>query len=93
MSNEVLSNVTIIGCDNGIDWSVLHEDDQVRLITESGRETRVALPEYKAEVYKFADKVEAFYNRCTPKDLSRNEFDRDGYIAFWNEWHRRRGEA
>lgn len=93
ISNEDLSNVTIMGCDNGIDWSVLHEDDQVRLITESGRETHVSLPEYKAEVYKFADKVEAFYNKCKPKDLSRDEYDRDGYIAFWNEWHRRRGDT
>ena len=26
-----------------------------------------------------------------PKELPENEIDRSGYIAFWNEWRRRRG--
>ena len=26
---------------------------------------------------------------CTPKEIPENEFDRNGYTAFWNEWQRR----
>ena len=30
---------------------------------------------------------------CCPKELPADELDRNGYIAFWNEWHRRYKEA
>lgn len=30
---------------------------------------------------------------CAPKELPANEYDRNGYIAFWNEWHRRYADA
>ena len=53
IANEALDEVTISGCENGIDWSVIHKDNMVILELE-------------------------------------DEFDRDGYVAFWNEWHRRR---
>lgn len=45
--------------------------------------------EYTNEVFKFADMVENFYMSCSPKIL-KEPFERDGYTAFWNEWHRRR---
>ncbi|MBQ9150831.1 MAG: hypothetical protein IJX72_01170, partial [Clostridia bacterium] len=31
----------ICGCPNGIDWSVIHENGQIKLITENGQETVV----------------------------------------------------
>ena len=87
--NDTLDNVTIIGCDNGIDWSVLHQGDSV--ILELDDSTREAIPlfEYKDEVFKFADKIEEFYKQCSPQIIS-DDFEKDGYTAFWNEWHRRR---
>lgn len=91
VANDDLNNVAIIGCPNGIDWSVLHNNDNsVTIITDDGTEETVSLTNYKAEVYKFADKIEKFYSSCSPKVLPKDEFDRNGYIAFWNEWHRRR---
>ena len=57
---------------------------------ESGAEITVPLEEYRREVYKFADKIEGYYKQCSPKNMPDNEFERNGYIAFWNEWHRRR---
>ena len=51
------------------------------------------IADYKEEVFRFADKVEALYNSCAPKEVPENEFRRNGYIAFWNEWHRRRNES
>ena len=91
--NGDLTEVSIIGCDNGIDWSVIHEGGSVKLILEDGSEEIVPIGSYAAEVCRFADKIEAYYSACTPKAMPKDEFDRNGYIAFWNEWHRRRAQA
>lgn len=88
--DENLENVTICGCNEGIDWTVKHSGSDVILILESGTETAVPLEEYRQEVYQFADKIEDYYKRCSPKNVSSGEFEYDGYLAFWNEWHRRR---
>ena len=90
IANDTLDNVTISGCSNGVDWSVIHNDDFVILKTEDGTEETVSIEHYKNEVFRFADKIETFYNSCTPKKIPDDEFERNGYIAFWNEWHRRR---
>lgn len=90
IANDDLTNVDICGCPNGVDWSVIHEGDTVKLILENGTETRVSIDEYKKEVCRFADMIEAFYDSSKPKKMPQDEFDKNGYIAFWNEWHRRR---
>lgn len=91
-TDESLSNVSIVGCDNGIDWSVLHENDNVKIILKNGYEEIVPLNEYKNEVFKFADMIEDFYKSSLPKTLPQNEYERNGYLTFWKEWHRRRNE-
>lgn len=85
-----LDTVDIIGCPNGIDWSVIHGEGTVKLVTQSGLETLLLLEDYRQKVYNFADRIEAFYRGCTPKILPKEKEDREGYIAFWNEWHRLR---
>ena len=90
--NEDLSEVSIIGCDNGVDWTVLHDNNCIKLILDNGEETYVDLEEYKKEVFSFADKIEKFYNECSAKIFTGDKFEKDGYLAFWNEWHRRRNE-
>lgn len=91
MANKELDTVDIIGCDNGVDWSVIHEAGKIKLITETKKETFIDMDEYTKEVYRFTDKIEAYYKACYPKDLTDLEdFERDGYIAFWNEWNRRK---
>ena len=90
IANEDLTQVTVLGCPNGTDWKVEHVPNGVNLITESGNVTFVPIEEYREEVYRFADKVEAFYRQCTPKLLPSDIFARNGYAAFWNEWHHRR---
>lgn len=88
VANDDLTEVTIIGCNTGTDWSTLHEGDTIRLILPSGQEEVVSLRDYQYEVLDFADKVKQFYDACAPKELPDDEFDRNGYIAFWNEWQR-----
>lgn len=90
--NEDLSEVEIIGCDNGIDWTLLHEGEKVRIILENKEEITIPFEEYKTEVLKFVDRIEAFYLSSSPKVL-HDEFEEEGYRAFWNEWKRRRKEA
>lgn len=91
-ANKELTSVIISGCNSGTDWSTVHNGDNIKLILRSGQEEVVPLADYKEEVFRFADKVESFYISCTPKHIPDNEIDRDGYITFWNEWHRRRNE-
>lgn len=93
IANVDLTEVIISGCPYGIDWTVEHVSDGVKITTESGHVTRVPMPAYKEEVLRFADKVEAYYKKCSPKKLPKDKFDRNGYLAFWNEWHRRYNDA
>lgn len=86
VADQTLSTVDILGCPNGIDWSVIRENDSIVLITEAGKATRVPIEEYRQTVFAFADLIEAFYKGSEAKKLPEDEFDRNGYIAFWNEW-------
>lgn len=90
--DEEPDSVTIFGCVYGVDWSVMHNDDgSVTLELEDGTKEKVAIEDYKDEVYRFADAIEDFYLSCSPKNLPEDIDNKNGYIAFWNEWHRRRG--
>ena len=93
IANKELTNVMISGCDKGTDWSTIHEDNTVRLLLPSGQEEVVTLREYQYAVLDFAKSVKQFYDACTPKEIPEDEFDRNGYIAFWNEWQRRYHEG
>ena len=90
MANEDLSSVNTGGCPNGVDWSVIHENGKIKLVTEAGRETLIGIDDYKQEVYAFADKIEDYYEKCPPKNMPSEEYERNGYTAFWNEWRRHR---
>ena len=92
-ANKELTNVMISGCDTGADWSTIHEGNSVRLILPSGQEEVVSLRDYQYEVLDFAKQVKSFYDGCTPKELPKHEIDRNGYVAFWNEWQRRYNEG
>ena len=92
-ANKELTNVMISGCDTGTDWSTIHEGNSVRLILPSGQEEVVSLRDYQYEVLDFAKRVKSFYDGCTPKELPKHEIDRNGYVAFWNEWQRRYNEG
>jgi len=89
-ANQNMDNVDICGCPNGVDWSVIHVGSDVKITTASGKETMVRLDEYRKSVYSFVDKIEEYYTKSTPKVLPKDKVDREGYIAFWNEWHRHR---
>ena len=89
--SDDLQTVTYIGgCFNGTDWALLHDEGYIRIVLADGREFSIDPDEYRAEVFRFADAIKAYYDSCLPKILPNDEFSRNGYIAFWNEWQRRR---
>lgn len=90
IANKELNNVVVLGCPKGIDWAIRHKGDTIEIELEDGTKDQIPFEEYKAEVFRFADLVEAFYNACSPKVLPNDMFEKNGYIAFWNEWHTRR---
>lgn len=87
-ADENLENVYISGCDNGIDYEVIHNDDYIIIKTEKCESHKINFYKYKKEVINFAESVEKFYNKCSEKILPECEFERNGYIAFWNELKR-----
>ena len=89
IADKSLENVYIGGCDYGVDYAVVHQGDAVELTTEDGEKFLVDLGDYRRQVLAFAQQVEDFYNRCSPKVIPEDEFDRNGYLTFWKEWHRR----
>lgn len=92
-ANATLDTVNISGCDNGIDYSVRHENGNIVILTETGNVYIISLNEYKNEVIKFARLVEGFYDESSQKILPFEEWERNGYIAFWKEWKRRISEC
>ena len=86
-------HVEIMGCLNGIDWTIEHiENGQIKHISESGEKGIISKDEYRKIVIEFVNQVEEFYNKCTPKVIPEDEFDKKGYQAFWNEWRKLKNE-
>lgn len=90
--NEANDAVDILGCPNGVDWTVLHREDSVEIATEQGAKALVDKRAYRDVVLGFADSVQRVYETSPPKAVPEDDFDKRGYIAFWNEWTRRRGD-
>ncbi|AFD55718.1 hypothetical protein [Riemerella anatipestifer] len=85
--------VSIIGCPNGIDWTIIHTDDvKVKHITDNGEEAIIDRERYKELVLNFADKVEDFYKSSLPKIIPADDLEKKGYLAFWREWQKLREE-
>lgn len=88
--NDYDDTVEICGCTNGIDWSVLHTDGFVKLVTEKANEITINTESYIKIVFDFVDKVKEFYEKSEAKNIPTDDFDREGYIKFWKEWNNRR---
>jgi hypothetical protein len=74
----------------GYNWWVTHIKDKVKLETIIGNISIIPFEIYKKEILNFADKIEEFYKKSSPKNLPEIEYDKIGYLKFWNEWHTRR---
>lgn len=84
-SEDKLS-VNIIGCNNGIDFNIIHEKDNIAIITADNTEHRIPFEEYKNAVISFAKQVMDFYKSNPPREFE-DDFDKEGYLAFVIEWY------
>lgn len=89
--DEKGENVCISGCPNGEDWTIRHIGGAVELILPDGYAVTVPMADYRREVLAFVQKIEDFYN-AHPRVLPEDQFQLEGYQAFWREWHRRKAE-
>lgn len=44
--------------------------NNVKLITESKKETTIPINQYKAVIFNYADKIKTFYSKSLPKEFS-----------------------
>lgn len=76
-----------VGCPNGIDWTIEHiGDNEIKHTSARGSQAIIEFDEYKKMVLSFSDQVEQFYRISEPKILPTEDFERKGYLAFWDEW-------
>lgn len=87
-----MKEVYIVGCSSGDDWEVIHKEDYVLLSTQEKHQIKVNFDHYKTEVLNFVDVVETFYKESPKKIIPDDDFDRRGYLRFWEEWafHRKK---
>jgi hypothetical protein len=80
------NRVSIPGCMNGFKWTIMHTGNFVTHIGDT-EECTIDIAEYSAIVLELANKIEEFYNTSLPKQIPDDKIDREGYKAFWKEWH------
>jgi len=85
-------DVALCGCPNGEDFEVLHQVGGAGVVVRSadGRDWQVVWPEWRAAVFRFADRVSEFYAAYSSKQPFSKD-DASGFVKFKAEWERRRG--
>lgn len=73
--------VTIIGCNIGLDFDIVHENGIVII----GGEYTVPFEDYKSAVLSFAKEVGDFYKENPLRNLE-DDFEKDGIEAFFTEF-------
>lgn len=80
--------VLCMGCDTGIDVEIVHHQDIVTVKSPAGAEI-VSKVEWNEAVLGFVNSVQDFYRASTPKVAIEDEYDKQGWSGFWQEWAER----
>lgn len=87
IADENQETVIVQGCNTGIDWKIIHtNDNKVKHVLDNGYEVSIDKEAYKCKVLEFADQIEQFYKDSKPKAIPTDDFDKKGYLTFWKEW-------
>src|SRR5688500_4577363 len=78
IADDKEESVNIIGCPNGIDWTILHHDGTIEHLTDNGAKGIINVKDYKTAVFGFADQVGQFYWDRQRKSLPGDEFGKEG---------------
>ncbi len=84
--SEDKTSVNIYGCSNGIDFNIIHKEENIVVITADHTEYFIPFKEYKNAVISFAEQVMDFYKSNPPREFE-DDFDKEGYSAFVTEWY------
>lgn len=84
--------VVCIGCMEGIDIEVIHNDGLIELRYQDFIEC-VNEDQWTRAVLGFAKQIRQFYQESTEKSYIVDDFDRTGWGAFWQEWSDRETAA
>ena len=79
------TSVTVVGCSNGIDFDITHQDDNIIIRAQDGIAYTSPFEDYKAAVLSYAKQIEDFYHQNPPRQF-KDQIDKDGFEAFCNEW-------
>ena len=79
-------SVIVSGCNIGIDFNVIHEDNRIKVQTGDRREYSLSFDEYRKAVLDYADRITAFYASNPPRK-TENAFDKEGFRAFVSEYN------
>ena len=82
----------ILGCPNGINWTILHKPNKIIHQFENGEIIETDFDEWRDVVCNFSDEIMNFYEISLPKVVDDEE-DRKGFELFMKEWKRLRIEA
>ncbi len=78
--------VTVIGCPNGIDFSVLHNENFIILVLPGVEQVPIGLSEYKTAVLCYAKTIIDFMQN-SPERIFKDDFEKAGYEAFLTEFN------
>ena len=85
-------DVLIIGCNQGVDWQVIHNADSTLTFHINSTTIPISLADWRDAVVQFADSVRKFYEGSAPKSQT-DEWAYEGYELMMSEWDRRRSDA
>lgn len=78
-------SVTIIGCNNGIDFEIIHNQNIVNIKTQNGNQYEIPLDDYRNAVLAYAEQIGDFYKSNPPRKFY-DDSEKDAYDAFMYEW-------
>ncbi len=78
--SEDKKSVIIVGCNNGIDFDVIHSGENV-IIKTAEKEYNVPFNDYKNAVMDFAKQIYDFYKSNPPRKFD-DDFHKNGYEVF-----------
>lgn len=84
--DEKTDKVVVLGCPTGIDWTVIHEDNNVKLVTRNGKETIITNDVYKEIIFNYTDTLKDYYDNSLQK-IFTEDYNRKCYFKFWEEWN------
>ncbi|OJJ23513.1 hypothetical protein BKI52_03885 [marine bacterium AO1-C] len=85
--DENTNELCILGCPNGIDWTISYENNQVVHTTQWNKQVTISLEEWKTTLLALVHQVEDFYAQSKTKNLPEEKADWKAYLRFWKDWH------